>query len=237
MITTSSQPPGPLVSCVIPSLNEAATIAACLEQFSCLPGRWEILVADSGSNDGTVPLAASVMGVEVIAAPPGRGAGMNAGAALASGVVLLFLHADTRLPPDAWRLVTRALADPRTSATAFHLRLDRHDGRFQLVPLASRLRMPLQRTFFGDQAIAVRRVDFAAVGGFRELALMEDVDLSRRLRRRGRLQILPATVTTSARRFERHGVLRTLAFMTGLQLAYTLGVPAERLASWYAAVR
>ncbi len=228
---------GQLISCVIPSLNEATTIVQCLEQFVHLPGRWEIIVADSGSSDGTAQLAAATPGVTVVDGPPGRGAGMNAGAAVATGDLLLFLHADTRLPPSAWHLVTSELADPRTSLTGFHLRMDRHDGPYRLVPLISRVRVIVQRTVFGDQAIAVRRADFGAVGGFRDLALMEDVDFSHRMRRLGRLRMLHGSVTTSARRFERHGPWRTLVFMAGLQAAYALGVPAERLARRYAEVR
>lgn len=236
-VVSVDPPVRPLVSCVIPTFDEAATIGACLRQLSSLPGAWEIIVADSGSSDGTTRIAAATPCVRLVDAPRGRGAGMNAGAAVASGDILLFLHADTFLPRDAWRLIVTSLADPRASATAFHIRLDRQGWRYRLVALVSRIRIPVQRTFFGDQAIAVRRADFEAIGGFRELTLMEDVDLSRRLRRRGRLRTLPAHVTTSARRFERHGVARTLAFMTVLQSAYALGVSADRLARWYAAIR
>ena len=225
------------ISCVIPCLNEASVIVACLEQFKHLPGKWEVIVADSDSTDGTREIAAAYDGVTIVDAPRGRGVGMNAGATRATSELLLFLHADTILPDDAWQLIITALADKRTSATAFRLRLDRKEPMYKLVEVASHIRILLQRTFFGDQAIAVRRRDFQSLGGFREVPLMEDVDLSRRLRRIGRLTVLSAQVTTSARRFERHGVIRTLLLMTGRQVAYGLGVPAERLARWYAAVR
>jgi rSAM/selenodomain-associated transferase 2 len=225
------------VSVIIPTLNEAGTIDAALRQFDVLPGNWEIIVADSASDDDTREIAARHPGARVIGVPRGRGAGMNGGAALATSEILLFLHADTRLPHDAYALVTGALADPRVSATAFQLCLDREDGLFRAVPLAGRMRVRVQRTFFGDQAIAVRRADFERVGGYREATLMEDVDLSRRLRKIGRLRVLPAPVITSARRFEQGGVLRTLAFMTGLQALYACRVPAGRIARWYAPVR
>jgi rSAM/selenodomain-associated transferase 2 len=225
------------ISCIIPAYNEAGVIETCLKQFATLPGEWEIIVADSGSADRTPEIAATVPGVRVVHAPRGRGTGMNSGAAAATGDIVLFLHADTLLPEDAWHLIVTTLADSRVCATAFHLRLDRPDVRYRFVAIASRIRLRIQRTFFGDQAIAVRRIDFQAIGGYRDLALMEDVDLSHRLRERGRLVTLPACVTTSARRFQRHGVLRTLLFMTGLQVAYSLGVPADRLARHYAAVR
>ncbi len=221
------------VSVIIPTLDEAGTIGAALRQFETLPGAWEIIVADSGSRDGTREIAASHAGVRVVAVPRGRGGGMNGGAKLATGGVLLFLHADTLLPHNAYALITEALVDARTSATAFRLRLDRDDWPYALVPLASRVRIPLQRTFFGDQAIAVRRADFERIGGYREALLMEDVDLSRRLRRLGKLQLLPASVVTSARRFEEGGVFRTLALMSGLQALYVCRVPATRLSRWY----
>jgi rSAM/selenodomain-associated transferase 2 len=225
------------ISVIIPTLNEARAIDATLAQFETLPGDWEVIVADSGSTDGTQAIVAGYPATRLVDARRGRGAGMNGGAATAAGDILLFLHADTRLPQDAYTLITQTLADLRISATAFHLRLDRPEWRFQLVWLAGRIRLPVQRTFFGDQAIAVRRSDFERIGGYREALLMEDVDLSRRLRRLGKLRVLPAEVITSARRFERHGVIRTLAFMTGLQIAYALRVPADRLARWYGAVR
>jgi rSAM/selenodomain-associated transferase 2 len=225
------------ISVIIPTLNEAGSIAKALAQFEALAGEWELIVADSGSRDGMQEIVAAIPAARLVSVPRGRGAGMNGGAAVASGEILLFLHADTLLPQDAYTLITQTLADPRISATAFHLRLDRLEWRFRLVWLAGRIRLPVQRTFFGDQAIAVRRSDFERIGGYREALLMEDVDLSRRLRRVGKLRVLPAEVITSARRFERHGVIRTLAFMTGLQIAYALRIPADRLARWYADVR
>ncbi|MDQ3548435.1 MAG: TIGR04283 family arsenosugar biosynthesis glycosyltransferase [Chloroflexota bacterium] len=225
------------ISVIIPTLNEAATIGAVLRQFEILPGDWEVIVADSGSSDGTCQIAAQRPGVHVVTVARGRGSGMNDGAALATGEILLFLHADTFLPRDAHLLIARALADRRTSATAFRLRLDRDDWPYRLVPLASRVRVRLQRTFFGDQAIAVRRADFARIGGYREALLMEDVDLSRRLRRLGRLRLLPASVVTSARRFEEGGVVRTLVLMSGLQVLYACRVRGDRLARWYGVVK
>jgi len=225
------------ISVIIPTLNEAATIGSVLRQFATLPGGWEVIVADSGSGDSTREIAGQVAGVRVVTVSRGRGAGMNDGAALATGEILLFLHADSFLPRNAHLLITRALADRRTSATAFRLRLDRDDWPYWLVPVASRVRVRVQRTFFGDQAIAVRRADFARVGGYREALLMEDVDLSRRLRKLGRLRLLPAPVVTSARRFEQGGVFRTLVLMSGLQVLYACRVRGDRLARWYGVVK
>lgn len=228
--------PSERISVIIPTLNEGAAIGPALAQFRDLPGDWEIIVADSGSSDETLDVARSC-GVTVVDGPPGRGAGMNAGAAAATGEILLFLHADTRLPGSAHCLICRALADPSVAATAFHLTMDGPGWRYRFIGFASKFRIRIQRTFFGDQAIAVRRRDFERIGGYTEPVLMEDVALSHRLRREGKLRILPAEVVTSARRFEHSGVLCTLIFMSFLQLAYTLGVPAGRLARLYRHVR
>lgn len=221
------------VSVIIPTLNEADTIGAVVQQFETLPGCWDVIVADSGSSDDTRAIAAMYPGVRVVIVERGRGAGMNGGAASATGDILLFLHADTTLSDDAYDAITTALADDQVSATAFELRVDRDGWPYSLIPLVSRIRIPLQRTFFGDQAIAVRRADFEQIGGYREARLMEDVDLSRRLRKRGRLRLLRTPVVTSARRFERGGVFRTLMFMTGLQVLYACRVPGSWLSRWY----
>ncbi len=162
---------------------------------------------------------------------------MNAGAELATSEFLLFLHADTLLPENAYRLILDGLAIPNVSATGFRYRSDRQEWSYHLLTMIGLMRFRVQRTFFGDQAIAVRRCDFDKVGGYHEPVLMEDIDLSRRLRKRGELKLLPAYVTTSARRFEQGGVFRTLALMTLLSIAYSLGVSAERLSGWYLHVR
>ncbi len=224
------------ISVIIPTLNEVALIGSALAQFQDLPGDWEIIVADSGSTDTTLEIARS-FGVTVVDGPPGRGVGMNAGAAAATGEILLFLHADTRLPQAAHALICRELADSGVAATAFHLAMDGSGWRYRCIEIASKIRIRIQRTFFGDQAIAVRRHDFERIGGYSEPALMEDVALSQRLRREGKLRTLPAEVVTSARRFEHSGFVRTFIFMSGLQLAYALGVPTSRLARLYRHVR
>ena len=225
-----------LVSVIIPTLDEAAVVSRTLDQFDRLPGEWQIIVADSGSSDGTQAIARA-HGACLVNGPRGRGAGMNAGAAVATGDILLFLHADTFLPEDAHQQITAALADPAVAATAFHLTMDGPGRRYRLMPYISSIRMRVQRTFFGDQAIAVRRADFERIGGYEEPFLMEDVALSRRLRREGKLRVLGAHVVTSSRRFEHGGMIRTLVLMTCMQAAYSLGVSADRLARIYRHVR
>lgn len=222
---------------IIPTYEEASTITWAVNQFRELAGRWELIVADSGSQDGTREIVGRLPDVALVDAPLGRGAGMNAGAAAAHGEILLFLHADTLLPISAYRLIVGGLRDPYTAGTAFRLSMDRTELRYRSLWLASIVRVAVQRTFFGDQAIAVRRADFLELGGYREPYLMEDVELCQRLRQIGRLRLLPASVVTSARRFERSGVVRTLALMSTFQIAYRLGVSADRLRDWYAQVR
>lgn len=224
---------GSLISVIIPALNEEATLGQTLDQFDRLAGRWEVIVADSGSDDRTVEIAREAGAIVVEAAPAGRGLAMNAGVERARGDVLLFLHADTLLPEHAHDLIVNELADPAVAATGFRLRMDRDEWRYCLLSPISVLRFRVQRTFFGDQAIAVGRRDFDALGGYREPVLMEDVELSRRIRKRGELRLLPAYVTTSARRFERDGVFRTLLLMSLFQAAYAIGVSADCLANWY----
>ena len=222
-----------LISVIIPAYKEEAALPPTVRQFENLDGRWELIVVDSGSSDRTIEIAHRSGARVIEGAPTGRGAAMNAGAAAARGDILLFLHADTWLPADAYAQITRELACPGVAATAFRLKMDRDEWRYRMLSHIATLRFRIQRTFFGDQAIAVRRPDFERVGGYHEPLLMEDVDLSRRLRKRARLSLLPAHVTTSARRFEEGGILRTLALMTFLQTAYALGVSAGRLNGWY----
>jgi len=217
---------------VIPTLDEAARIGARLAELAAMPGVDEVVVADGGSGDGTAELARAA-GAHVVVARRGRGPQMNAGAAAARGAVLLFLHADATLPPDAPAWVARALADPAVVAGAFRIRTVA-DVRHPLAPFLrlADLRARLARLPYGDQALFVRRTAFDAVGGFPDQPLFEDVELARRLRRRGRIVTVPATVRVSGRRFLAHPIRAAVA-MRLFPLLYRLGVPAERLARRY----
>ncbi len=220
---------------ILPVLNEAAIIVAALEALAPLRARGaEIIVADGGSSDGT-QLLAQPLTDHVIAAPRGRGATINAGAAVGSGDTLLFLHADTTLPENADRLIDAALA--RRAWGRFDLRIA---GRHKLLAVVARminLRSRATGIASGDQAIFVTRETFAAVGGFPNLPLMEDIALSRRLKRLCRPYCISTPVVTSGRRWEHNGVIRTIVLMWRLRLAYYLGAEPARLASRYGPVQ
>lgn len=220
------------LSIIMPVLNEAASIEAALRALAPLRRRGvEVIVVDGGSSDATSELARPLAD-RVIAGPRGRGVQMNAGAAAARGDVLLFLHADTRLPENADRLVLDGLARPVRGWGRFDVRLD-GGGLLALIGLMMNLRSRLSGIATGDQAMFITRAAFEAAGGFPPIALMEDVAFSAQLKRSGRPLCLSERVTTSARRWQRHGVLRTILLMWKLRLAFYFGADPVRLARAY----
>ena len=208
------------LSVVVPTLDEAEALPATLAAAR-QPGVCEVIVVDGGSRDGTLavarPLADRVL----------------AGAAAARADVLLFLHADTRLPAGYAQAVAGALADPAVVGGRFDVRLDAAGLAYRALGRLISLRSRLTRVATGDQAIFVRRVVFERLGGYPLVPLMEDVALSRAMKRAGRVACLSETVTTSARRWQRHGVARTVLLMWALRAAYYAGVPPARLARVY----
>ena len=222
----------PMLSIVIPVLEEATTIAQALQRLAPLRDRGaEVIVVDGGSSDATVAHARPLAD-RVETAPRGRAAQMNAGAAQARGQTLLFLHADTVLPAEADRLIAAALAGGAPWGR-FDVRIEGTHPMLAVVAWSMNLRSRLSGIATGDQAMFVRRAAFDAVGGFPDIALMEDIALSRALKRRGRPTCLRARVTTSGRRWQRHGVLRTILLMWRLRLAYFLGADPADLAVRY----
>ncbi len=220
------------ISVIVPALNEARNIGACIRSIMDQPGETEVLVVDGGSTDGTPRVAEGL--TTVIRRARGRAVQMNAGARRAAGEVLLFLHADCRLHPEALLYLRRALADPRTVGGTFTLRFDRDRPLLRLLAFFTRLRF---RYFhYGDQGIFVRREVFERLEGFREIPLMEDIDFLRRLRRTGRVALVPRPVTTSARRFLERGIIRQQLLNVALVAAFLLGARPERLARWYGSV-
>jgi rSAM/selenodomain-associated transferase 2 len=222
------------VSAIIPVLDEEARIGARLAELGDLAAVDEIVVVDGGSSDRTrervVPPA------QLLEARRGRAVQMNAGARASSGDVLLFLHADVSLPKDARGQMERALGGPRVVAGAFRTRHVADGGRgapwLRLADLRSRYTgLP-----YGDQALFVRREAFERAGGFPDQPLMEDLELSRRLRRLGRIARVPASVQVSGRRFLAHPIRAALLVNT-FPLLYWLGVPPDALARIYRNVR
>jgi len=219
------------LSIIVPTLDEARDIVERLEALQRLRALGhEVIVADGGSRDGTPDLARPLAD-RVVLAPRGRASQMNAAARQASGSALLFLHADTRLPPEADSAVRAALA-ARTWGR-FDVRIEARHPLLRVVALMMNLRSRLTGIATGDQAIFVRRDTFEALGGYAEIPLMEDVELTRRLRRAGRPACLRARVSTSGRRWESRGVLRTIVLMWRLRLAYFFGADPARLADRY----
>lgn len=218
------------LSVIIPTLNEGRGIGATLDALRSLDGELELIVADGASSDETVRIAEE-RGARVVAAPRGRGAQMNAGAAAARGEVLLFLHADTRLPPGAGALIAGALARAEVAGGCFRLSFDRDHWLLGLCAFMSRF--PFRFFHYGDQAYFVRAEVFRSMGGFREQPLMEDLDFWLRLRRTGREVVLPSAVVTSARRFVANGTLRQQLRNIALVVLYLCGVSAERAAKMY----
>ena len=222
----------PVLSIVMPALNEAAGIAPLLMALQPLRARGvEIVLADGGSTDGTVQQAAPWVDA-VVASGRGRAVQMNAGAAAASADRLLFLHADTRLPPLADVQVVQALAAGACWGR-FDVRIDGRPPMLRVVAALMNLRSRLSGIATGDQAIFVSRAAFVQVGGYPVQPLMEDIELSRRLKRLGRPACLRTQVCTSGRRWEQRGVWRTIFLMWWLRWRYWRGEPAARLAQAY----
>jgi rSAM/selenodomain-associated transferase 2 len=221
------------LSIVIPVLDEGDGIAAALDALAHLRAvGTEVIVVDGGSRDATVERA-QLRADRVVLATRGRALQMNAGAERASGDVLLFLHADTRLPAEADRVVLNGLDQSRRVWGRFDVKID---GRSRLLPVVAwlmGLRSRLTGIATGDQAIFLRRDAFQAVGGFPAIALMEDIAICKRLKRLGRPLCLRACVTTSGRRWEKNGVLSTILLMWRLRFAYFLGADPKQLARQY----
>ena len=219
----------------MPVLNEAAGIACALQALAPLAARGaQIIVADGGSTDGTVAQAlACGVPTEVVHAPRGRARQMNAGAQQATGDLLLFLHVDTRLAPHADRLVQQALAAGPQVWGRFDVRIEGRPGMLRVIATLMNLRSRWTGIATGDQALFMRRAAFDSVGGFADQPLMEDIAMSTRLLKLSRPACLHERVVTSGRRWETHGVWRTVLLMWRLRLAYWRGAAPEHLARLY----
>lgn len=223
----------PRLSIIVPTLNEAPHIAGALTDLQALrDAGCEVIVVDGGSTDGTAERAAPLAD-RVVRAPRGRAVQMNLGAAQAHAPVLVFLHADTRLPSGAADTLLEGLRRSGCGWGRFDVRLSVERPAFRLVAALMNLRSRIGGIATGDQALFVRRDWFEAEGGYPDQPLMEDVELARRLKRRGRPLCLRARVLTSSRRWERDGVARTILLMWWLRLAYAAGADPHRLVRHY----
>jgi len=219
------------ISVIIPTLNEAVNISKLLPDLLGIPAL-EIIVADGGSTDETVHIAES-LGARTIRVHPGKALQMNNGAKVAHGENLLFLHADTRLVPGFAEKITEALNLPGVAAGAFRLKIAGNGCGFRIIELLANMRSRLLQLPYGDQAIFVRTAVFSEVGGFPEIPVMEDFELIKRLKRKGRIRILPLPAATSPRRWKKLGLLRTTLINQVIIIGYLLGIRPQKLADWY----
>ena len=199
------------VSVVIPTLNEASRIGGLIATIHAIDAGVDVVVVDGGSTDGTVEIARGGE-VHVVTAHPGRAGQMNAGAAAATGGILLFLHADTRLPENFAALVRSTLSKPGVAAGAFAFRLDAAGKAYRVLERAVNWRSRVLQMPYGDQALFMNASIFRELGGFPDIPIMEDFEMVRRLKRRGRISIAPASAVTSARRWQQGGILKTTLF-------------------------
>lgn len=223
------------VSVIVPVFNEEKGIAAALSALMPLAPR-EVIVVDGGSEDRTLEICGS-FGVKILSSERGRGRQMNCGARHASSEVLLFLHADTRLPGSALGDVAAALSDPRYVGGRFDVELEGSHPMLKVVGALINWRSRASRVGTGDQAIFVRRETFTRMGGYPDIPLMEDIALGRSLKRLGAIACLKGRVITSARRWEQEGVWRTIFRMWTLKFLYLAGVSPARLKQFYADTR
>jgi rSAM/selenodomain-associated transferase 2 len=226
-------------SIILPVLNEAEFINPLLDHLETLEGcgHCEFIVVD-GSPDGSTIKAVTRSGVRCVKSPQGRASQMNAGATAAAGEILIFLHADTKLPRQAIELISKVMTRQSLIGGAFDLRIDSERRILKVIARIASIRSRLTRIPYGDQAIFIRRDYFDRLGGYPEMPLMEDVALMRKIKRAGgRIGFIPAPVITSARRWEQEGIVFTTLRNWLLLAAYTAGVAPSKLAKYYKPAR
>lgn len=225
------------ISVVIPVLNERANLQPVLDSVRTAIGDPEIIVVDGGSMDGSLEWLQTQPGIHLVQAMHGKGPQQNAGGKLASGEVILFLHADCRLPEDAEAQLHRTMKDLGVAGGCFLARWSQDTLALRLIAFGMNLRTMLRKTSYGDQALFVRRTTFHDVGGFPDWPLFEDTELVRRIKTAGQFRIVRSRVTMSARRFEERGILHNIFLVYLLQIGFMLGVPPAHLKNWFVDVR
>lgn len=223
------------LSVIIPALNEAEILGDTLESLMVYPPA-EVIVVDGGSRDSTVDVARQYTS-QVFVSHPGRGLQQAVGAGHSQGSVLIFLHADTQLPPGYQHLIHQALAYPDVVFGAFYLAIHPSSRALDIIAFMANLRSRCLRVPYGDQAIFVRREAYFQVGGFRDWPIMEDVDLVHRLNRMGGFKLARGYVKTSARRWQQENVIRTTLRNVARIIRYGVGVPPDALYRDYPDIR
>ncbi|HXH64081.1 MAG TPA: TIGR04283 family arsenosugar biosynthesis glycosyltransferase [Mariprofundaceae bacterium] len=221
----------PSIGVVVPVYNESAILTACMDRARRL-GAETVIFVDGGSDDGSPDLLRA-SGMRWMRTQRGRAGQMNAGASAIDNDIILFLHADTDMDSSHIEAIRQAMADPQYVGGRFDVRLQGEHPCLGLIALLINLRSRISRIATGDQAIFVRRSVFMDMGGFADMPLMEDVEFCRRLKRRGRIACLHHKVSTSGRRWERHGIVHTMVLMWWLRLRFWLGADPASLARMY----
>jgi len=221
------------ISIIIPVLNEEVSIGPCLDSIA-RDAVIEIIVVDGGSVDKTIP-EAQKRKVKIMTSAPGRGTQQHAGAKIARGDTLLFLHCDTRLPRNFAQTIEKILHQKTVAAGAFRLAIDATGAGYRLVEWGVNIRSRLCKLPYGDQALFLSRERYFSVGGFPEEPIMEDVALVCQLKKTGAIALADSAVITSARRWKKHGILHTMLINQFMLAGRMMGIPAARLARWYSA--
>jgi rSAM/selenodomain-associated transferase 2 len=220
-----------MISVVIPTLNEADTIECSLNDLLSHDGDFEVIVSDGGSSDGTLEKVCRFPEVKLITSAQGRGGQMNEGAKTAKGDIFLFLHADTRLPPHALHMINEVMSDASVVGGSFCLAFDHQDLILRIYSFFSRINHILFT--YGDQGLFLRSATFRSIEGFKEIPIMEDVEIQRRLRSMGRFKKFSQPAVTSARRFRKGGIIQQQILNTALVVSYFSGVPPSILKFFY----
>jgi rSAM/selenodomain-associated transferase 2 len=223
------------LSIIIPTLNEEDVLGKTLTRLQ-VKKNCEVIVVDGGSSDATLTLARNA-GCKIISSPKGRGRQVNLGAAKATGEVLLFLHADTLLPDNFPALILGAISRPTIAAGAFSLAIDSPSKSLAAIAFLANLRARFLHLPYGDQALFATRTMFNTIGGFPEMEIMEDFVFIQNIKKEGKIIILPERATTSARRWQNIGIIRTTLINQLIVCGYSLGLPPGILARWYRRMR
>jgi rSAM/selenodomain-associated transferase 2 len=219
------------ITVIIPVLNESERIKQTLLPLTEVKGL-EIIVVDGGSSDQTVAIAAS-LGVRVVSSDPGRGQQMNFGAKIAQGDLLLFLHGDTRIFPDYFPKIVESLSNSDVVAGAFQLGIEGENWMYRLLEMMVNWRSQFFSLPYGDQGIFLKKALFWEIGGFKEIAIMEDFDLIQRLKKRGKIMIISHQIITSDRRWRKLGILKTTLINQLVIIGYYLGFSPDKLRKLY----